>query len=120
KYFPMYVSIDRLPETARIWVYRASRLLSKEEIKQVADKLESFVQTWQSHQMDMRASFLVVEDRFVVIAADESYNEISGCGIDKSTHVVQELEHQLGVSLTDKSLVVFEKEGKQLIFPFNK
>jgi hypothetical protein len=116
----MYLPFDQLPTTSRTWVYTTARLLSKNEVERVLEKIKSFLETWQSHQMDMKASFLVVENRFIVVAADESYNDVSGCGIDKSTHVLQELEKELGTSLTDKSLVIFEKHGEQIALPFQK
>ena len=116
----MYVAFKELPSNARIWVYTAGRILTEQESQLISEKLVLFVQTWQSHQKDMKASFLIAENRFLVIAADESYNDISGCGIDKSFHVVQELENELGISLVDKLLVIFEREGKQLEVAFNK
>jgi hypothetical protein len=66
------------------------------------------------------ASFQLVENRFVIIAADEHFNELSGCGIDKSLHVLQILEQQLQLSFTDKSLVIFEKDGELLPLVFTK
>ncbi|MBK7553583.1 MAG: hypothetical protein IPI55_02990 [Flavobacteriales bacterium] len=35
----------------------------------------------------------------------------SGCGIDKSVHLVQALERELGVLLTDRMVVLYEQEG---------
>jgi len=116
----MFIPFNQLPKTARIWVFTSGRLLSSVEVNKISSKLESFIETWQSHQKDMKASFLVVENRFIVIAADEMYNDISGCGIDKSIHALQNLENDLGISLTDKSLVVFDNNGTQLSLSFNK
>ena len=116
----MLVSFENLPDTARVWVYTASRILSKEEMKLVSESLSHFMETWQSHGKEVRASFQLFENRFVIIAADEQYNELSGCGIDKSLHVLQLLEQELGISFTDKSIVIFEKDGKPLPLVFSK
>ncbi len=116
----MYIDFNQLKPESRIWVYTSSYLLSDQTIIKISEKLLIFCNAWQSHQMDMKASFLIAENRFIIIAADESYNDISGCGIDKSIHAIQELEQELSLKLTDKSVVVFEKEGLQLAYPFNK
>jgi hypothetical protein len=53
----------------------------------------------------------VLHDHFVVIAVDEQQAMASGCSIDKSVRFVQELEQQLGLHLTDRMVVVHEREG---------
>jgi len=104
----MYTSFELLPENARIWIYVANRALGPSEQEVVHQKLLPFVKEWQSHQVDVKASFIIKEDRFIIIGSDESTHGISGCGIDKSVRQLQELEKELNVSLLDKGLVYFE------------
>lgn len=35
----------------------------------------------------------------------------SGCSIDKSVHFIQDLESDLGISLTDRMVVLYETDG---------
>jgi hypothetical protein len=116
----MFVPIHTLPDSARVWVYTSDRLFSEQENNLIRLKFEIFLDSWQSHQQDVRSSFEIKEKRFLIVAVDESYNEISGCGIDKSFHFVQELEAELGISLTNKTNVVFEKDETQIVLPFVK
>ena len=90
----MLVAFDQMPTAARVWVYTASRILGKEEIKLVSKSLSDFMATWQSHGKEVKASFQLVENRFVIIAADDSNTDISGCGIDKSIHEIQKLRKE--------------------------
>jgi len=114
----MFVPIHTLPTSARIWVYTSERLFSEQEQNLISLKFEHFLDSWQSHQLDVRSSFEIKENRFLIVAVDESYHGISGCGIDKSLHFVQELESELGISLTNKTNVVFEKDEAQIVLPF--
>lgn len=114
----MFVSFHSLPDSARVWVYTSERLLSEQEQNLISLKSERFLGSWQSHQQDVRSSFEIKDDRFLIIAVDESYHGISGCGIDKSLHFVQELESELGISLTNKTNVVFDVNGEQIVLPF--
>ena len=114
----MFVPIHTLPDSARVWVYTSEKLLSEQEKSIINLKFEHFLGSWQSHQLDVRSSFEIKESRFLIIAVDESYNGISGCGIDKSFHFVQELESEFGISLTNKTNVVFENQNSQIVLPF--
>jgi ribonuclease HIII len=114
----MLVPFHTLPDSARVWVYASERVLSEQEQILVGQKAEHFLDTWQSHQADVRSSFEIRENRFLILAVDENFNGISGCGIDKSLHFVQELEVELGILLTNKTNVVFEDKGIQVVLPF--
>lgn len=116
----MYVPFESLPDNARIWVYPAKRQLQKSEQDLISQGLLSFIQSWQSHQTDVKASFVIKNDRFIIIGSDESDHGVSGCGIDKSVHHIQELEKQLSVPLLDKSFVYFELEGQLTSIPFTE
>ncbi len=113
----MFVPFDQLADTARIWIYTSDKVFQKEEQQHIASQLQSFIETWQSHQQDVAASFAVLKDRFIVIAVDEQYHGVSGCGIDKSVHLMQSLENELQIRLTDKTTLYFENGGE--IFPLS-
>jgi hypothetical protein len=53
------------------------------------------------------SSFKIFYNQFIVLAADESFTEASGCSIDTATRVFQQLdaEHQLG--LFDRTQIAF-------------
>ena len=108
----MRVEFNQLPNDARVWVYAASQALSvpqKELIQASADK---FTDEWTAHQMPISASFKIINDVFLVFAADLSKHDISGCGIDKSIHLVQQWEQQLGINLFNRLQIEFEQNGK--------
>lgn len=101
----MYISFNALPETARVWIYQANRTLSANDQSTVADYLKKATEQWAAHGAPLKSSFKLVENRFVIIAADESFNAASGCSIDASTHWLKELGNHLSVDFFDRSLI---------------
>lgn len=116
----MHIPFEHLPDNARIWVYSANRSLNAQEQELISKGLSSFIHAWQSHQVDVKASFIIKNDRFIIIGSDESSHGVSGCGIDKSVHQMQELEKTLDISLLDKSFVYFELQGQLTSIPFTE
>ncbi|MCS6821068.1 MAG: hypothetical protein NZ551_04285 [Microscillaceae bacterium] len=109
----MYVPFEQLPDHARIWVYQTDRTLNETEKSYLQQQLEIFVNQWTSHQQHLQASFEILYDRFVVIAVDEQMQGASGCSIDKSVKMMQQLEQDLQISFFDRTLQTFWN-GKEL------
>jgi len=108
----MYVSFDRLPPHARVWIYQANRPLTEEELMRVLPHLASFAEAWTSHGRDLLASAQFLHQQFLVIGLDEGQAGASGCSIDASVRFVRELEQLLGIELLEKSQMAFLDEGK--------
>ena len=106
----MYVDFSTLAESSRVWVYQADRTLNEKEIEQITARLTTFVTNWKRHGEDLKASFIVKYDQFIILAVDEDYNDVSGCSIDVSVHIIKELQQEFGVDLLNKMNVTF-KDG---------
>ena len=52
-------------------------------------------------------------NQFLVLAVDESFNDISGCSIDSSVRFIQQLEKELQLDLMNKMNVTF-KDGDHI------
>lgn len=105
-------TIDSMPAHARAWVYKAARHLSQAEQKLVHEHGAAFTSGWAAHGAPLDACVEVLHNRFVVIAVDEAQAEASGCSIDKSVGFIKQLEHDLNLMLTDRMVVVVEREGR--------
>lgn len=104
----MYVPFESLPATARVWIFQSNRPFSEKETEQIDTRLKSFTSEWSVHGMPLNTSFRIDHRQFIVLAADESQQSASGCSIDSSVRAIKELEHSLGLSLFDRSQVVFK------------
>ena len=103
----MYVDFKDLPDTARIWVYQSDRELNSSQTEEMSQVLKDFVDEWTRHRKDLKGSFAILHNHFSVIGVDESFNQVSGCSIDASTHVFKRFEQQFGIDLFNKLNTAF-------------
>ena len=101
-----------MPAHARAWVYKAARDLGQAEQRLIRERGAAFTSTWAAHGAPLDACVDVLHDRFVVVAVDEVQAQASGCSIDKSVGFVKQLEQDLNLMLTDRMVVVVEREGR--------
>ncbi|MGB5321323.1 ABC transporter ATPase [Lutimonas sp.] len=109
----MYVDFDTLNDNSRVWVYQSSREFNAEEVKAIEAKLKDFVNDWTRHGDDLRASFEIKYNHFIILAVDESFNQVSGCSIDASTHVFKQFEDEFKIELLNKLNTAF-KHGEHV------
>ena len=103
----MYVEFHDLPDSSRIWVYQSDRELSPAQIEDMKGVLKDFVEEWTRHGDDLKGSFAILHNHFIVIGVDESFNQVSGCSIDASTHVFKRFEQEFGIDLFNKLNTAF-------------
>lgn len=108
----MYLPFEKMPESARIWVYQSNRKFTPEEIAYASARLTAFCEQWNTHGALMPSSFELLHDQFIVLAVDESKLGASGCSIDSSVRTLREIEQKLNISLLDQGKVSFISDGQ--------
>ncbi|OIQ39943.1 MAG: ABC transporter ATPase [Bacteroidetes bacterium MedPE-SWsnd-G1] len=103
----MFVTFESLPKNARVWVYQSNREFSKIESEKINESLMIFVNSWQRHGEDLKASFRVKYNQFIVLAVDENVNEASGCSIDSSVRTIKLIEDEFNLDLMNKLNIAF-------------
>tara|TARA_R110002073_G_scaffold40547_1_gene114866 strand:- start:71256 stop:71741 length:486 start_codon:yes stop_codon:yes gene_type:complete len=109
----MFVDFKLLPDTSRVWVYQADRKFTDIELDEITSQLKSFVANWQRHGENLKASFEIKYKQFIVLGVDENFNDVSGCSIDASVHIIQQLQKQFEVDLLNKMNITF-KDGNTI------
>ena len=107
----MIVHFDALPHDARVWIYQSNREFTDVEVTQIASKIEEFMATWKRHGDDLKTSYVIKYNQFIVLGVDESFNNVSGCSIDSSVHFMQQLEKEYGIDVTNKMNTAFKVGG---------
>lgn len=119
----MLVDFKKLSDSSKIWIYQSDREFSETEIKEIEEVLKEFTNTWQRHGQDLMASYQIKYNQFIILAVDESYNGVSGCSIDASTHIFKQFENKYEVDLFNKMQTAF-KYGDHInivsLFDFQK
>ncbi|MEC8323799.1 MAG: hypothetical protein VXZ57_03925 [Bacteroidota bacterium] len=74
----MTVEFSSLPQTARIWIYQCNRSFTLDEIQEISNKLQTFLEGWTAHGADLKAAFEIRYKRFIVIGLDQNQQLASG------------------------------------------
>ena len=104
----MLVNFDSLDKTSRVWIYQSSKSFTIEEIEIIKSKIEEFIESWTRHGDDLKASYKIVYNHFIVLAVDERFNDVSGCSIDASVNLIKQIEKEFDTNLTDKLNISFK------------
>ncbi|PIB38771.1 ABC transporter ATPase [Maribacter sp. 4G9] len=111
----MLADFNILPDDSRVWIYQANRSFSEQELLEIQNDLNAFLENWTAHGKDLKAGFEIKYNRFLVIALDQSGQSATGCSIDASVHFIQQLEKKYNVELLDKMNVSF-KQGEFIAY----
>lgn len=106
------MKFDTMPAHARVWIYMADRIFSDAEEQELHSRFEKFTEQWTAHNNQLKASMDLLHKRFVVVMVDESFNGVSGCGIDKSVNFLKTLAEEYKVDFFNRLLVAYQKEDQ--------
>lgn len=104
----MYIPFENLPEESRIWIYQSNRKFSDDEFAEIEKELQVFVDNWAAHGTGLEASFQLRYNRFIILAVNQEIQVATGCSIDSSVALIQNLEKKYNVDLLDKMNVTFK------------
>ena len=109
------MTIAALPDSARIWVFGATRPLAPTQAAALDAELSGFVRTWAAHGSDLMAAHAIVDGTFVVVAVDESRRGASGCSIDAMVRHLADLERALDIQVLDGALIWYRTEAGDIV-----
>ncbi|MFD2518581.1 ABC transporter ATPase [Salinimicrobium flavum] len=111
----MFVPFENLPDSSRVWIYQSNRSFTEQEQEEIKVKLQQFIEQWTAHGADLKASYELKYNRFIILALDQKMNVATGCSIDASVSFIQELEKEYGVDLLDRMNVSY-KQGEFIAY----
>lgn len=103
------VDFNTLSEEARVWIYPCNRKFYPQEIEEVKQKIENFINNWKE-STDLQASYQLLYNRFIIFSTENDV-EISNKDIDKQVAFILQLQQEYEVELLDKMNVCF-KQGE--------
>jgi hypothetical protein len=103
----MYIPFNQLSNQSKVWIYASEKRLTAEQCALISIELKYFTDVWQAHGVDLKASFLIQQNHFIIIGVDETHHAPSGCSIDKSVQVIKSIESKLNIDLMNRMIVYF-------------
>lgn len=101
-----------LSDDSRVWIFQSAVPFNGDQLK---SELETFGSSWMSHGCAVESHFEIIEERILIVVVNESIKKISGCGIDKLIHFLQQINSKSGANLLDRS-GLYIKAGDKLVF----
>jgi hypothetical protein len=99
----------KIAENHKVWVFVASRIITGTEQMEILLAGKSFMQAWNAHGAEVKGSLEVLINQVIVVKADQSYTQNSGCSIDKLTHFIKGIEQKFGFELLNRMYVPFSE-----------
>lgn len=104
------VSIDTLPDDARVWVFGARDAITGDAERALLAVTDEFLAAWCAHGSPLTTARDWRDAHFLCIAVDQRTVGASGCSIDGLFRSLRELEGRVGTSLLTAS-VLFWRDG---------
>lgn len=98
------------PES-KVWIYTADRFLDETDQGLIAQAMALFLPQWAAHGDSLFGDFVIVEDRMLVLAVDESKISASGCSIDTSVRFIKELGEKINVDFFNRMNMIVDDNG---------
>ena len=113
-----------LPEdfdpSSRVWIYQANRKFLPSEVLAAEEMLNAFIEKWNAHGSPVKGFATIFYGQFVILMADETQTGVSGCSTDSSVRIIKEMEQRFTISLFDRQLLAFIKDGKTELLPVSQ
>jgi hypothetical protein len=101
------VPFDTLPDASRVWVFGSDRPLTESGTTALLKGVEEHLANWKAHGAPLTVASQLRDNRFLVIAVDQTTAGATGCSIDGLFRVLQGLEPKIGASLVGGGRVFY-------------
>ncbi|MGV3516414.1 hypothetical protein [Luteitalea sp.] len=98
-----------LPDSARLWVFAASRPLSPGEREALTAAADDFLDEWNAHRVPLDCARDLRHDQFLLVGVDQETAGVSGCSVDALVRTMKGLGQRLGVDLLDHASVFYRE-----------
>lgn len=113
------IPADFAPES-RVWIYQSSRPFGEQEALQIDEQLYQFYSQWQAHGAPVKGWGKLIFGQFIVMIADETGTNVSGCSTDGMVRIIKSIERQYSVNMFDRLVLTFLVKGKAEMLPLGQ
>lgn len=107
-------------DDSRVWIYQCNRPFTEIETIEINQKLHDFSSTWKSHGDAVKGFGTVLFHQFIILIADESATDVSGCSTDSSVNLIKDIELKYGINLFDRLTLAFLINNAILTIPLTQ
>ena len=93
------VSLESLPDDARVWVFAGDRPIIGRDATRLLDAVDAYLARWKAHGEPLTVARAFTDDRFLTVAVDQRDAHASGCSVDGLFRTLKVVEREVGASL---------------------
>jgi hypothetical protein len=116
----MVADFEKMPDSSRVWIYQSDKELNEKEVSFLQETISDFLSGWESHGHPLSSAVKIVDNRFLVLAVDESSHSASGCSIDTSVNFIKSIEKKLDANFFERSLIPIKMNKKISVYKLDK
>lgn len=110
----MLVDFKFLSDSSKLWVFQSDKIISPSNQKILINEISPFLTDWSSHGAEIKSSFEIRYDLFLIISVDEEINSASGCSIDKLTNFIIQISDEIGVDFFNRLNVAYKSDYEKI------
>ena len=105
---------------SRVWIYQSSRRFTEEQQKEIDEQLYQLYSQWTTHGAPVKGWAKLIFGQFIVVLADETGSNVSGCSTDGMVRIVKSIERQYDTNLFDRLTLTFLVKGEPQMLPMGQ
>ncbi len=103
------------PKNSKLWIYGSKRPIKTSEKQVLKGVFNDFVAGWESHGAKLNGSIQIVDDHFIVVAAEDDGN-MCGRAQDAQVRLMKEVDEEFNLGLLDRmKLLYLTDEGIEAV-----
>ena len=114
---------EKIPQhfsaASSVWIYQSIQPFTEEQEKSIQENIDVFTSSWLAHKQPVQAWGTVLFNRFIVLMADETLVQVSGCSKDSMMHCIQSIQKQYSIDLLNRTQLAFIKNNVVEIVPID-
>jgi hypothetical protein len=110
----MLVDFKLLSDSSKLWVFQSDKIITPSNQKFLIDEICPFLNDWSSHGAEIKASFEIRYNLFLIVSVDEEINSASGCSIDKLTNFIIHLSEKIGVDFFNRLNIAYKSKSDKI------
>lgn len=103
---------DYFPHS-KVWGYYSEKNFSDHSVE-IQLHINQFTKDWKSHGSPVKGSGYTMGGHIIILVADTSICEVSGCSTDSSVQFITQLGQQFQLNLFDRQLVLLNIDDKMV------
>ena len=107
----MFVGFNKISSQSPIWIFQANKTVDISFIKKIENDTINFLNSWTSHNIEIKSSFKIIHNLFLIISVESNFSSPSGCSLDKLINFVKEINKLYNIDFLDRLNISYRYEN---------